>query len=181
MKATSAPRNRGGGRNSCRACAHPDREALNALLMAAAVPLSKLSKKYGISVSSLSKHRSGHISRNAFATVKRARAGASKASPASVRQRIEDGLVALDELMAGLENSGETAQWLNAYRESVRTLELIGKISGEFSDSPVVQVDIWQSPDWGRLRAVIFSVLEKYPELRALLAKRLLALEGGTE
>ena len=53
-------KNKGGGRNSCVACGHPDRQELNQAL-AALVPLSRLSKKYGISISSLSRHRAKHL------------------------------------------------------------------------------------------------------------------------
>jgi len=168
-----------GGGHACAICSHPDHEAINAQL-AALVPLRKLSKRYGISISSLSRHHSRHMSKTEFASIKRARAGLSKASPKSVRERIEEGLVVLEALMARSAKNKEHAQWLSAYRERLRTLEIIGKATGEFSDAPNIVVNLHQSQEWQRLRVVIFEVLKDYPQIRARLAAKLLELEGAT-
>ncbi|MGA7911180.1 MAG: hypothetical protein WCC30_06495 [Candidatus Dormiibacterota bacterium] len=172
-------KNRVGGRNSCSICNHPERRDIDQQI-AARIPLRKLAKRYGMSITALSNHNNRHVSKTEFATIKRARAGISKASPQSALTRIEDGLVALEELMANSAKNKESAQWLNAYRERVRTLELVGKARGEFSDAPQVTINVWQTEDWGRIRATIFEVLAEYPAIRAELAKRLMALGEGT-
>jgi len=171
-------RNRVGGRNSCSICNHPDKADINQAL-AARIPLRKLSQRYGMSITALSNHHTRHMSTTEFASIKRARTGASKASPQSVVQRIEDGLVPLEELMRKTAASKEVSVWLAAYRERLRTLEIIGKARGEFSDAPTVTVNLWQAPEWQRIRTAIFEVLAELPEIRARLAQRLLMLEGG--
>ncbi len=172
------PKNKGGGRNSCVACGHPDRQDLNQQL-AAGISLRKLSARYGISVSSLSKHHSNHMSRSEFATIKRARNGASSKSPKSALARIEDGLIALEDLMSKSAKNRETTLYLTAYRERLRTHEIIGKARGEFTDAPTITVNLHRSPEWQQIRRTIFEVLAELPEVRATLAKRLMVLEGG--
>jgi hypothetical protein len=88
----------------------------------------------------------------------------SRASPKSALERIEDGLVALEELMTNSAKNKEHSQWLAAYKERLRTLEIIGKAKGEFTDVPVVTLNLHQSVEWRRLRVVIYEVLIEYPE-----------------
>jgi hypothetical protein len=169
-------KNRIGGYKSCSVCNHPDRRDVDQQV-AAGIPLRKLAKRYGMSISALSNHNNRHVSRTEFASIRRARAGARTAPQSkSVRERVEDGLEALEALMADSAKNKEHAQWLLAYKERLRTLELVGKISGEFSDAPTVTINVWNTPIWQAIRVVIFEELEKLPEVRAQLAKRLLQL-----
>jgi hypothetical protein len=175
---TVKQKNKVGGRNSCSICNHPERRDIDQQV-AALVPLRRLSKRYGMSITALSNHHNRHMSKTEFASIKRARAGVSSKSSKSALERIEDGLVALEELMTNSAKHKEHAQWLAAYRERLRTLEIIGKARGEFTDAPTVTVNLWQTPDWQRLRVVIFEVLAEHPAIRAALAKKLLVLEGS--
>lgn len=162
--------NKGGGRGSCAICNHPDREAIDAQLTAL-IPLRKLSARYGMSFSSLSKHRTNHTSKSEIVHLRRARSGG--APTRSALDRIEDGLTALEDLMA----KSKDHQYIAAYRERLRTLEIIGKAKGEFTDAPTVTINLWQTPVWQQIRVVIFEELAHHPDIRAALAKRLIALE----
>ncbi len=173
------PKNKGGG-HVCSVCNHPDRTDIDQQLVAM-IPLRRLSKRYGMSIGSLSKHHSRHMSKTEFAGLKRARAGVSKASPKSALERIEDGLVALEEVMQTAQSDKNTVQWLAGYKERLRTLEIIGKAKGEFTDAPMVTVNLWQSVEWQTIRRTIFEVLGDYPEIRATLARRLLVIEGDAD
>jgi hypothetical protein len=171
-------RNKVGGRNSCSICNHPDRRDIDQQV-AAGIPLRKLSKRYGMSITAISNHHNRHISQTEFSSIRRARAGVSKASPKSALARIEDGLVALEELMETSAKNQESSQWLAGYKERLRTLEIIGKAKGEFTDGPTVTINLHQSEEWQQVRVVVFEVLSEYPELRAMLAKKLMVLEAG--
>src|SRR5205809_942657 len=108
-------KNKVGGRHSCATCNHPDRQDIDQQL-AALVPLRRLSKRYGISIAALSNHNNRHVSKSAFASIRRVRNGVSSKSPKSVRERVEEGLVALEELMKSSAANKEHSQWLAAYR-----------------------------------------------------------------
>jgi hypothetical protein len=169
-------KNKVGGRNSCSICNHPDREDIDAGLIAM-IPHSKLSKRYGLSHAALSNHRNRHMSKTEFVGLRRARAGVNRNSSETALTRIENGLDALEDVMKTAQTDKNAQIWLAGYKERLRTLEIIGKAKGEFSDAPQVTVNLWQSVEWQTIRAVVFEVLNEYPELRAALAKRLIAIE----
>ena len=65
---------------------------------------------------------------------------------------------------------------LAAVREARGNLELIGKLLGELDERPAVNLLV--STEWMAARAALLSALGPYPDARAAVAGRLLALEG---
>lgn len=165
---------KGGGRNLCSICNHPDRAEIDQNL-AALMPMRRISKRYGLSMAAIGNHRDKHGTAKEVVNIKRMRGqlGNNKNPSKTALERIEDGLTALEDLMQSTNDS----LYISAYKERLRTLEIIGKAKGEFSDAPSVTINLWQTPIWQQLRLVIFEELANHPEIRAALAKRLISLE----
>jgi hypothetical protein len=64
---------------------------------------------------------------------------------------------------------------LAAIREVRANLELLGKATGEFKDSPTVSVNLQSSPEWSKMRAEIVDAIPL--EFRSKIARRLSDLD----
>jgi len=86
---------------------------------------------------------------------------------------------ALDALE--LQDAGQDAKsWAMISREARGYLELLGKALDRIRDQPQInltQVSIYSSPEWLAVGNILARILAPYPELRAEVAKELLALE----
>ncbi|MBD0328067.1 MAG: hypothetical protein ICV68_16705, partial [Pyrinomonadaceae bacterium] len=81
------------------------------------------------------------------------------------------------DILERAENAGDLRTALAAISQARGNLELLGKLAGELTDSP--QVNILILPEWTRIRTALLEALAPYPEARAPVAERLLELEAG--
>jgi len=86
---------------------------------------------------------------------------------------------ALDAL--DLQDAGSDPKaWATISREARGYLEILGKALDRIRDQPQInltQVNIYNSPEWLAVGALLARVLEPYPELRAEVARELFALQ----
>jgi hypothetical protein len=90
---------------------------------------------------------------------------------------------ALDAL-DGQDAGQDAKSWAMISREARGYLELLGKALDRIRDQPQInltQVNIYQSPEWSKVGDMLLEVLGAYPELKPIVARRLLELarEGG--
>lgn len=72
--------------------------------------------------------------------------------------------------------------WAAISREARGYLELLGKALDRIKEHPplnLTQVNVYQSCEWLKVGAILNETLGQHPELRAEVAKRLLALSKG--
>ncbi len=95
------------------------------------------------------------------------------------------------QLVAGLQKKALAAlelqdakedpkSWAMVSREARGYLELLGKALDRIKDQPQInltQVNIYQSSEWQAVGSLLARILGPYPELRAEVAKELLALQ----
>jgi hypothetical protein len=81
------------------------------------------------------------------------------------------------QLLLAAERSGDLKTALQGVRESLRCLELLGKLEGRIDTRP--RVDVWISPEWAEIRAALMLALQPYVEAREAAARALLALDEG--
>ena len=80
-------------------------------------------------------------------------------------------------MLGQAEQKGDIKAALAAIREIRATLELLAEMVGRLDRKPTL--NLWLSAEWAAVRAALLGVLWAYPEVRAVVAERLLALEAG--
>ncbi len=156
---------------SCKICHHPERQAIEAAINGGETLVS-IAKRFDVRPMNLSRHKTAHM-----APLARIQARRGKEKPAASVDRLEqmydDARVLLDEALA----TNRPQLSLAAMKELRQVVELLGKFTGELNDRPQVQVNLLASPDWHRVREVVFQVLQRYPGATEELSSRLLELE----
>jgi hypothetical protein len=158
----------------CYCCGHPERDVIDAALVAGQ-SMRSLSKKYGCSVNSVMRHRDHHLSPALAAMAAKREEEAASGLVAQVRQLVRRA----DELYTAAAKDGRSSAALAALKEMRGSLELLGKATGELKDaSPVTVVNLQTAPEWLAVRAAILAALTPYPQARAAVTGNLLQLEA---
>jgi hypothetical protein len=165
---------------SCSICVHPDREKIDGQLLSGAT-YRGISRNFAVSEDALYRHKSeGHIVvdlAQAHEVKEIARADSLLDQLKAVRQRT-------DELLTKAEEAGEVRSWPGFLRELREQIKLLAELEGRLAAQPQVtlqQVNIYSSPEWRKVGDMLLEVLDSYPELRHVVAERMLKLarEGG--
>ena len=151
----------GSGRK-CAVCCHPEREAIERLLVSGE-SLRNVAH-YGMSTASLSRHANQHMPA-ILAKAEGAREVASGENLLGQLRKLQRD--ALDILERTKQDPRTLGTALQAIREASRLIELAAKISGEIATG----VNITVSPEWVRLRTRILRVMEPFPEAMLRLAE----------
>ena len=97
----------------------------------------------------------------------------------------------LDELLGRVAAEGRQVDGWESKRADPRDLvlrtaaqlrpsiELLAKLLGELDERP--QLNLTVAPEWLAVRSALLEALGPYPEARAAVARRLVALEGGAD
>ena len=158
----------------CYCCGHPERDVIDAALVAGQ-SMRSLSKKYGCSVNSVMRHRENHLSPALAAVAAQRKEEAASTLVAQVRTLV----ARADELYTTAAKDGRSSAALAALKEMRGALDLLGRATGELKDaSPVTVVNVQASEEWQQIRAVILQALVQYPVARQAVAERLLKLEA---
>jgi hypothetical protein len=78
------------------------------------------------------------------------------------------------------EENGDLKTALFGLDKALKCLELVAKIQGQIQTQPQInltQVSIYNAPEWLAVGDLLARILAPYPELRAEVARELLALE----
>lgn len=157
----------------CRVCKHPERESIDHQLVVGA-SLESLAGQFGVSRSSLNRHKANHVSEALQAVVVEERA---KAGPRSALDRLEELYETASRILAAAEAEGKASLSLTAVRELRGITETLAKVTGEINDRPQVAVfQLSASPDWALTRDTMFAVLEQFPDARFAVAAALESL-----
>lgn len=156
---------------TCTVCGHAERDAIDRALVAAQ-SYRNIAQRYGLEHTAVFRHGQ-HIS----AALLRAKDAADVARGDSLLGQLRE--LAADARRIGerAEREGHLPTALQAVRELTRLLELQAKLAGELQQEGAISIHV--NPQWLSVRAVLLEALVPYPEARAVVAGRLLALEGG--
>lgn len=156
---------------TCTVCAHADREAIDARLVAGD-SIRGLSPLFAVSQSALRRHRDKHLP----ATLAQAQAAAEVAHGddllAQVRSLQARSLSILDQA----EQSGDLKTALQAIKEARGCLELLAKLLGELAQEGAT-VNVLIMPEWAAIRLAIVQALLPFPQARAAVAETLQVLD----
>jgi hypothetical protein len=157
---------------SCTICEHPEREAIDRLLVGDSSNLS-VSSLFGVSESAVRRHKANHLP-----------AMLAKAQEAEEVSRADDLLRQVRALQSktlsillAAEGAGDLRTALGAIREARGNVELLARLQGELDERPVVNLLL--APEWLELRAVIVGALEPHPEALRTVVGALDSEAGG--
>lgn len=151
---------------TCTICVSHAVEAINGDLLSGR-SIRDIAGQHKVSKSSLDRHRAEHIP----AALARAKDARNEAQGDSLLQKMRT----LDARAIGIatkaENRGDLRVAMSGIREQARLVELQAKLAGQLNDATTVNVVV--GPEWTRIRAVLLSVLQPYPEARAAVVRAL--------
>jgi hypothetical protein len=113
----------------CRACVDPRRDWIDAQLVAGAT-LRSLVTATGLSLGGLSRHRA-HLKQLLASTLEKRSESENEEHGASLLSRVESLVAEGQDICAKAKAAGKFAAASNALNSVARSLELIGKLSGE--------------------------------------------------
>lgn len=155
---------------SCTVCAHADKEGIDAALVAGEA-LRDIAGRHGVSKSALERHKADHLP----ASLAKAKHAAEIAHGDNLLDQVRSLQVRTHALLDKAGGAGDLNNALKAIGQARSNLELLAKLLGELSDAPTVNVTV--SPEWISVCTVIIAALAPFPDARASVAERLLALE----
>ena len=159
---------------TCTICTCPDRDDIDRALVAGTA-LSEVAALFRVSDDALSRHKANHLP----ATLAKAR-GAEEAATADgllsrLRKLNRETAAILKE--ARKEGSKDNELALKAIARVEKQIELEGRLLGELNDRP--QINLYLSPEWLELRAVIVTALAPHQEARSAVLRALEGLGNG--
>ncbi len=170
---------RKGGAGKCASCTHPQQAEINADLISGQ-SMNSLSKKWGISDTSLAAHKRNHIS----AGLKAVKAG-KDGKGLRAKDRLETMISTCENLLKwaqGMQDANgnfqvlpNVGQALSAVRELRATIELLARITGELDDRPTTVINVLQTPAWRETTVLLYKALSPFPDARIAVSK---VLEG---
>lgn len=160
----------------CSICTHDSSAEIDKQLVAG-VPYRQIATRYGVTVTSLFRHRGAHLSPALCAL----QAQTETDNQTTLVDRIEALIERGEHLFAGAAKSGQHTQALGTLRELRNLLELLGKADGTLAKAPTVTINLMASSEWLAVRAALLDALQPHPAARAAVSARLLLLEAGDD
>jgi len=157
----------------CTICSHADRAALDTALVSGEA-LRGIARRFAVSEDALFRHRSDHIP-----------VSLAKAKDAEAVADADDLLGQIRELkrvamhvLARASAADDLRTALLGIREARNCVETLLEVEGELDRRPVMNILV--APEWLAVRAALMIALDPFPDARAAVAGRLVALESGT-
>lgn len=155
---------------TCSICRHPDRDVIDRALIAG-VAFRHIAGERAVSTSALQRHKEACLPAT-IAKAEEAEGARADDLLAEVRALQARTITILERA----ESSGKLGTAVMAIGEARRNLELLAKLLGQLDERPTINLLV--APEWLTLRAALFTALQPYPEARARVADRLIALEA---
>ena len=153
---------------TCTVCAHPDRDAVDAALVAGEA-FRHVAARFGLSTGALQRHRAAHLPP--------ALARAREAEEALRAETLLERLRALNretaDVLRQARRAGDHDLRLRALARAEKQLELEARLLGELREGAAVNVLVL--PEWAALRAAVLGALAPHPEARLAVAAALAA------
>lgn len=161
---------------TCSVCGHPEREAIDAALVAGAAN-RRIATQYSLSEAAVRRHRRTHLPASLAAAKGAAEATRADDLLAQVRGLQTKALA----ILTRAEATGDLRAALAAIGQARSNLELLAKLLGELREHATV-VNVAASAEWGALRLVVVNALDAHPEAREtviLALKKEVARQSG--
>jgi hypothetical protein len=150
---------------TCTVCAHPERHALDLLLVDGKASYRNIAERYALSLAALFRHRTDHLP----ATLLQAKADEEVRQALDVVAQLKAINGAALGVLRDAKAAGEGELVLKAIDRVHRQIELQAKLLGDLDERP--QVSVLVSPEWVALRLRIVGALQGHPQAALALAE----------
>ena len=157
-------------------CTSPARPAIDDALVAG-TSAPRIAAIHRVSGDAVTRHRAHLVLPLKQAQAAQATATAEVREALDVVQQLKAINAASLAVLRDARASGDGRLVLQAVDRVQRQVELQAKLLGELDERPVVNVLVTQ--EWATVRGALLAALAPYPEARAAVAGRLVALEGA--
>jgi hypothetical protein len=157
----------------CTVCIHGDRPAIDQALINHR-PFRRIAVQFALSLSAVIRHHDEHLPE--VLAHAQAAAEASRADDLLQQLKIIKNLALT--ITDRSEKAGDGKLALAGIREARACLELLLEVEQRIDRRPVFSLLI--APEWLVARSALIETLRPYPEARAAVAARLVALEGAS-
>ena len=154
---------------TCTVCAHDEAHAINVALVARE-PYRDIARRYGVGKDALKRHSGEHIPE----LLVKAKQAVDSADADDLIRQVKSLQGKTLSLLLEAEKAGDLRTALAGIREARGNVELLAKLRQIIDDRP--QLNLYLSPEWLEIRAVIVEALEPHPRARESV---LAALEGA--
>jgi soluble cytochrome b562 len=163
----------------CRVCEHPFRATIEERVLLKETTQSAAAEKFEVPQAHISRHMKEHIdgerrfeilAKDAQRKqVQKAEQGARaiEAESVDIREGMAHVVREIDALLKRAKTNGDDAFALASLKEMRHALLDLAKVYGQLQEGVTVKIDLNQSPQWQRLRKVLFEVLDMHPEAKA--------------
>jgi hypothetical protein len=157
----------------CTVCDHPEIHRINENLVTG-TPYRSIAKRFRLSESAVYRHKTEHLPAHLLKAKEVEEIAQADDLLDQVRHLQAHALAILD----CAENAGDLRTALAAISQARGNLELLGKLAGELTDSPSVNITV--STEWVQIRATLVEALGPYPDARSAVSAALLELETSS-
>jgi hypothetical protein len=159
---------------TCTVCGHEDHLAIDKSLVAGESN-RRIAARFNVTEQALRRHQmAGHVSAAMVRAAVETDVRHALDVVAQLKAINEAALTVLRDARAV--HDGDLA--LKAIDRIYRQIELQAKLLGELDDRPTLNVLV--APEWLAVRSALLEALAPYPDARAAVSGRLVALEAGT-
>ena len=157
---------------TCTVCKHPDIENINQELITCNDSYRNIAERFGISATSLVRHKKTHISD----TIAKAKDVADRLQGDSLLDRIKNINRETLEILKAARDGNDHDIALKAIARIEKQIELQARLIGEIQEGQVINISVM--PQWLQIRAVILKALDKeHPEVKVRIAGALYELK----
>ena len=158
---------------TCTVCSHPERGEIDRALVSRR-PFRNIAQQFSPSVWALVRHHDDHLP----SALVRAREAQEVAQADDLLAQVRALRSKAMSILLRAELEGDLRTALAGIREARACLELLLEVEGRVDRRP--SVNLLVAPEWLTVRATLLEALGAYPDARAAVAGRLLAL-GATD
>jgi len=152
---------------TCTICAHPERRAIDRVLVGGSASFRNIPERFGLSTTAVFRHRTACLP----AALVQA-AGAEEVRQAlDVLQQLRHINAAALSVLRDARAAGEGELVLRAVDRVLKQVELQAKLLGDLDDRP--QINVLVSPEWVALRETMLRALAPFPAARLAVAAAL--------
>lgn len=144
----------------CTACAHPERDAIDAALVRGEESKRRIAARFSVSETAIRRHVEHVPSR-----LSRAAERQEIASIDSLLERLRSLNAEVASILREAKAKGQLDIALKAIARAEKQIELEGRLLGELQEGTTINVAIM--PEWLALRSALLGALGPYPEARA--------------
>jgi len=164
----------------CTVCDHPDREEIDRQLVCG-TQYRIIADRFSLSFGAVARHKDGHIP----AVLVKAQDAGEVAQGDTLMDQVRALQAEAVDILTEARAAGDLKTALQGIGKARDCLELLFKVEGRLQGQQSVQVavcmDIYNSPQWRQVGAMLAEVLQDYPALRGEIAARLKAMVQAAE